>query len=255
MDYAAVKERILAAHQLINVTSTSREKFEAARKLLAGIRPEIDRKLEAVSKALSDVEKLEKGDIIQLSAENLPETSEEEKKRKKALLFLVKLWKDLHGEIDRVRQELEQGGQTPKQQISVLGKILAAAKGPLGIVTLIAIAVIYLQTAAVSVVIQNQDCNPIAPMAAMRIPIPGLRLPTEVIPPGGSGVATLPPLPLSVDGSTRGLVKLRVLLLTLDYRLEDDGINLIFDGEPLVGKDTNLNLARSKEHTLVADCR
>lgn len=143
INYSDSKQKVLAAHKLLQEDSTTKEKFESIKTLLNGVDPKIDETLEKVSKALSDLEKLEHGEVIELSAEHLPENTEKEKRRKKLLFFLIRSWKDLKGEVERVRAELEGKQETSQsQQLSSVSKITAFAKGPLGIVTLIAVLII-----------------------------------------------------------------------------------------------------------------
>lgn len=105
------------------------------------------------------------------SIKSLPEDSEKKKKRKRALLLFLRGWKDLKSEVKGLLYSLEaeHGEQppTPKEQVSRLGKVLTAAKGPLGLaavgVALVAGLLAYLNTSAVTVVIANQGCDPIMP--------------------------------------------------------------------------------------------
>lgn len=130
-------EKITAALKLLQEETTSIEKFESIRLLLKGISSKIDQKLDVIGKALDSFEKLQKGDVIELTLEALPENTEDEKRRKKAILFLIKNFKDLKSEIHRVQTEFEsQGANT-----SNLAKIAASSKGPFGLVTLVAILI------------------------------------------------------------------------------------------------------------------
>lgn len=133
------KEKVLAAYRLLEEDSTTKEKFESITTLLKGINPKIDQALARVSKAGGDLEKIEKGEVIELTLENIPAESEEEKKRKKRLLLFIRFWKDLKSEVERVKLELERGNQTGKQD---MGKITAFAKGPFGIFTILAVIVV-----------------------------------------------------------------------------------------------------------------
>src|SRR3989344_373280 len=135
MDPLDTKKRIFAAHKLLTEKTTTKEKVDSVNSLLKGINPRIDRLLENSSKAFSDFEKFHKGEIIELTAEYLPENTEEEKKKKKVILWFIRNWKSLHSEIDRVRKEFEKGNQTSEQKIQSTGRIITFAKGPLGIIT------------------------------------------------------------------------------------------------------------------------
>lgn len=139
IDRSSSKEKVLAAYKLLQEDSTTKEKFESITTLLKGINPKIDQALARVSKAGGDLEKIEKGEVIELTLENIPAESEEEKKRKKRLLLFIRFWKDLKSEVERVKLELERGNQTGKQD---MGKITAFAKGPFGIITVLAIIIV-----------------------------------------------------------------------------------------------------------------
>lgn len=139
------QKRFLAAYQLLDKSSPSIEKLEAVRDLIRGINPRADKALEQCLKALSKVEKLQKGEVVELTVEHLPENSEEEKRRKKALLFFIKSFKELRGEIERVNGEFaksEGQDQSFKNSVKTFGKIAAFAKGPFGIVTLAAVLIV-----------------------------------------------------------------------------------------------------------------
>src|SRR5690348_3584994 len=88
-------ERLMSAFQLLQSPSISVSTFEQIRTLIKGIHSGIDEKLELCSKALSNIQKIQAGDIITLSAESLPQESEEQKKRKKIILFFITNIKDL----------------------------------------------------------------------------------------------------------------------------------------------------------------
>lgn len=137
------KERFLAASRLLTAQSTTLEKFEEVRKLTAGVNPKVDRLLELCSDALSKIEKLRKGEVIELAADHLPEETEEEKRRKAAILFFIRSWKELQSEVERVKSELADKGESKssQEQMASLGKIAVFAKGPFGIITLGAVIV------------------------------------------------------------------------------------------------------------------
>lgn len=133
------KEKVAAALKLLQEDSTTKEKFESIQKLLMGVNPRLDQTLIKVSKAWGDLEKIEEGEIIELSAENLPENTEEEKKRKKRLLLFIRFWKDLKTEVERVKSELENSKPDGKESFS---KITSFAKGPFGIITILAVIIV-----------------------------------------------------------------------------------------------------------------
>jgi len=135
------KARIEAAYKLLVQPGVTLDKFESVRTLVKGVNPGVDHFLETVSNNLSDYQRLTRGEIIELTAQHLPENTDEQKKRKKTLLVLLRSWNDLQNEVKRVRQEF---GQTTNQsQVSSWTKILAGAKGPLGMVTLAAVVIVF----------------------------------------------------------------------------------------------------------------
>lgn len=96
--------------------------------------------MEPASRALANLRRIHEGQVIELSAENLPIQTEEQKKRKKALILFIKTFKDLKSEVKRVKAELE-SVQTSGDQISSFAKIARFAKGPFGIITIFAVLI------------------------------------------------------------------------------------------------------------------
>lgn len=139
-----IKEKIDASYTLLDTQTTSVEKYESIRRIIEGINPHIDKQLKTVSKAITAYQKISNGQIIELTAEHLPEKTEKEKKRKKALLFLIQSWTQLKGEVQRVRNELEQTSRHNSVEENVIhaGKIIKFAKGPYGLITLAAIIIV-----------------------------------------------------------------------------------------------------------------
>lgn len=135
-------EKLLAANRLLNNETTSREKFEHIRTLIKGLNPKLDKTLENCSKALSKIEDLKEGDILELSAENLAENTEKEKRRKKALLFFIKNYRDLQNEVKRAQSELgESKGKSGSENVQSIAKLLTSFKGAFGLITVVAIIV------------------------------------------------------------------------------------------------------------------
>jgi hypothetical protein len=253
MNYEEAKKRVLAAQELLNEQATSRAKFESIRTLIRGINPRIDKALNASSKALTDLTKLQKGEVIELAAEHLPEDTDENKKRKKTLLLFIKFWKDLKGEVARVQTELEKGrhGQSSAQTI---GRIASYAKGPIGLITLVAVGIAYLKFSEVEVVIKNRGCEPLQPIISMPVRIPGLSLPANPIPDGGQDSAFLPPVTFSVDGTRGNVVRLHAFGLKLDYELGGRDIDVVLNGESLIGKQSTADFGSQKQHELLVTC-
>lgn len=143
MQTRETKEKILAAHKLLFEETTTREKFESVRTLITGINSHVDKALATCSEALTDVEKFKQGEIIELGIEHLPENTEEEKERKRRALLFIRSWKQLRSEVERVKEELEaQQESSAAQRVDGFGRIVAAAKGPFGIVTLAAVVIV-----------------------------------------------------------------------------------------------------------------
>lgn len=137
-----IHKRMMAAYDLLGQDSLSFAGFENLRTLIKGIHPNLDTKLEICAKAFHSVEKLQAGDIITLSAEHLPEKSEKEKKRKKALLFFINCIKDLRSEINRVESEMNSSQNNTTDNVLRAGRIIKFAKGPFGLVTLAAFVIV-----------------------------------------------------------------------------------------------------------------
>ena len=142
MDPLDTKKRIFAAHKLLTEKTTSKEKIELVRSLIKGLNPRVDKLLENFLKAFSDLEKFHKDEIIELTAEYLPENTEEEKKRKKAFLWFIRNWKSLHSEIDRIKKEFELKTKSTDQDIAKMWKIATGLKGSLGITTILATLIV-----------------------------------------------------------------------------------------------------------------
>lgn len=131
-----IKERILAAGELLSTTEISVAKFEAVRKLITGVNPKIDRILEQASKNLSKIRNFQEGNVISLSFEELPEETEEQKKRKKFIILFLKNWQDLKSEVELVNGEFGQNQPTN------FGRVFAKLRGPFGLVTLAAVVIV-----------------------------------------------------------------------------------------------------------------
>lgn len=264
LDPKTNKEKIDAALQLLLEDTTTIAKFEKIRTLIKGINPGIDKHLESCSKLIKNIKNLQKGDVIELTAGALPEQTEEQKKRKKAILFFISSWKSLKGEVARLQKlygsQNAGGGDSVQSQLATAGKVVATSKGPFGLITALAVMIVgvgavfaYLNSAAVSITIKNQGCSPITPVVKLPVSIPGIKLPTDTISSGGQAVASIPPFTVNVDGTRNESVVITVLKFTMEYNLGGYS-NLIFDNQSLVGKNTTLNLGSSKTHELILRC-
>lgn len=158
MDPLDTKKRIFAAHKLLNENSTTGQKIEQIKILLKGFNPRVEKLLHITSESFSKLEKLKKGEVVELTVEHLPENTEEKRKRKKALLLFIQNWKRLQNEVQRVKLEFEKDNQTLEQKIQTSGRIVTLAKGPLGIITVIAVlSVISFSVIGRNKKTQNQD--------------------------------------------------------------------------------------------------
>lgn len=141
MNLQDTKKRLQEANKLLLEKSTSAEKLESLSVILKGLNPKLDQVLKDCTESFSKIESIQKGDVIALSASSLPENSEEEKKRKKAILAFIRTWEDLKSEVEQIQTEFE-NSQNPKQQAHSLGKIITAARGPFGLVTIAAVVIV-----------------------------------------------------------------------------------------------------------------
>lgn len=256
MDYGDAKKRLLAAQALLLEPSSSLDKFGSVKTLIKGIRPELDEFLDRCDKDLSTVQKILGRDVLSLSTENLPENTEEQKKRKKAVLFFWKTWNSLKGEVERVQAEMNSANSAQDGVVksSHWGRIFNFAKGPFGIVTIAAVAIVTTTSAtSVQITIHNQGCATMVPSSSMPFPLPGISFPKDPIPSGGSGAASIPGLPITIDGSKSGKLSISSLKLNMDFELGDIS-DMTFDDVHLLGKTTHINLSEKKQHDLVFIC-
>ena len=252
MEYKDTHKRLEAAHALFVGSSTSREKVTHVRSLIKGIHKGIDEKLAKCDEAFSQLEKIGEGEYIELSAAHLPERTEEEKKRKKALLLFIRFWKDLQNEVERVQAELN--NPPSGSSGSVWGKIFSVLKGPFGIITVVAVGgALLLNATSVRVVIKNNGCGAMIP-GSLSVSLPGLSLPKEPIKNGESGVATLPPLTVSIDGTMPGSVRLHALKMDVSFQVPSNIDDVTFNGESILYKKTTLKLGDRDEHEVMFTC-
>ncbi len=258
MNYNETKKKFNAAKDLLSGSSTTSTKVRAALALLKGLHPDIDTKLAMCDEHLAAIEKLEGGSLIELSAEALPEETEEQKKRKRLLLLFIRSWDDLKSEVARVEKEFDNaknnnGGQG-SGGMPMWKRILSAAKGPLAIVTVVAIAIAALQVSAVDVTIKNDGCGTLQVSSSIPISLRGLSLPSGPIANGGSANASLPPLAVSVDGTKLGVIAMSAFGMHLSFNLP--GVSDVqLDGASLMGKKTEVKLGDKPAHELRLVCK
>ena len=256
------QEKIRAALDLLMEETTTLQKLEKIKTLISGVNPRIDKTLTEISTIIKNLKRIENVDVIDLSLSALPETTDKDKKRKKLLLALLSSWKNLGSEVERVQSLYNQAGSDGSVSIgehaSVLGKTLALAKGPLGFVTVAAVVIVgviaLLNAISVTIVIRNRGCNPIQPIARLLFPIPGIDLPRETIPEGGSAKAKVPPLTVNVDGTNRSAITLKAFSFSMQYQLGSGATDVLFNGETLLSKVTTINLSEKKQHEVILVC-
>lgn len=254
MDHREAHKRLIAAQALLMEPTTTREKISHVFTLLRGAHPSIDSMLHECEKHLSLFDKMASGDVIGLSADHLPENTEEEKKRKKALLLFIGSWRNLKSEVARVQAEFNQNPQSGAGQASMWGRIFRGAKGPLGVITVIAVGVVAMQQTSVEVTIQNKGCGTMQVSGGIPINIPGLSLPKDPIPSGGSSTLTMPPLSMSIDGTKSGSLSLTALKYSLTFELPSTIKDVTLNGTNLLGKKTDVHLSEKASHILVLRC-
>lgn len=248
MKYQEALERLQAAQAIFANTSLTPEKFKDLGKLLKGVNPRVDRILSRVANEWDKLQKFEKGEVVDLVASELPEHTEEQKRRKKAFLFFLSAWKDLQKEVVRVRGELAQNNAQG------WGKVLAGAKGPLGLITALAVAWVLLEATSVEITVSNRGCNTMYPTSYASIPLPGISLPKDPIADGETGIVRMPPLTLAVDGTSPGLILLSAFKFNYTFEMPPD-VTVTYDGDVLNDTSTTLRLSSSKHHDLVVSCQ
>lgn len=143
MAFGDTHDRLIAAQKLLDSGTTSIEKFNSVKKLLKGIDPRLDSALNSASDVLGRIENLQKGDLVELSAGGLSEGTEEEKRRKKAILLFIKSWKDIKSEVARVEAEIHSSeGKSVKEKAGSASRIAYFAKGIFGLATLAAVVIV-----------------------------------------------------------------------------------------------------------------
>lgn len=244
MDQANIKARITAADRLLAGETTTLEKVKQVRELLLGFNPKIDGLTKRAVEAVSKIDEIQKGEVGLLAAESLPEDTPERKKRKKLILAFLVNWKALKSEVARVETQWGQRGGS--------FRVLRWAKGPLGVVTVAAVGIVWLKSAAVTVDIKNAGCQSLVVGTSVNINLPGLKLPNGEIKNGETRFAEVPPVTLTVDASRPGMVELTGY--GLNFRFNKGQASLVWNGQPLEGKRTEIRLGEKKNHQLVVSC-
>ncbi|OGV93527.1 hypothetical protein A3B57_00065 [Microgenomates group bacterium RIFCSPLOWO2_01_FULL_47_10] len=257
---SVIQKRIQAVWEICRQPTLSRKNFNALREIIGGLNPALDQKCAQIAKIWGKIDQIKKQEIIDLTLENLPAKTQQDKKRKKLLLLFLKGWKDLKSEVDRVKTELEsQAGQPKSAQAASAGRIAAFAKGPFGVLTaaaaIIAAGLIYLDRNAVEIIIRNNGCQTINPSAYGSVRLPGLKLPNQSIVNGGQTTASIPPITLNVDATQADKVIVTAYSFDMTFDLTSANIDVVFDGNTLMGKSTKLNLGSKVTHSIDLNCR
>ena len=254
MSPSDIKAKVDAAMTLLSESSTTFDKVRSITGLLKGINPKLDELVVAGEKHLGAIENVTQGAVIELAAGALPEGTEEEKRKKKALLLFIKYWDDLKSEVARVRAELDSKSTQKANTGPAWWNILKAAKGPLAAITILAVGVALLAATSVDIVIKNEGCSTLYSSSKMTVSIPGLRLPGEPLASGGSVTATIPPLSVTVDGTSGTSLVLTSLKFNYTIQLSKSVTDIVFDGQSLLGKKLNIDLGERKSHVLTLQC-
>jgi hypothetical protein len=136
------------------------------------------------------------------------------------------------------------------------GGLAAALVGGLIVVAVVvAAAVIYVERTAMDVVIINNGCSPIRLAGGFPIDLPGLHLPREAIPSGGRAVVQVPRMTVHLDATGGDRVGLTVLGITRPFDIGRRATQILWDGRPLLGQRTTLNLGSQPQHELVVTCK
>ena len=251
------RSQLEAAYILLEGDTTTLEKFEKIKSLIGGINPDLDKKLAAVTSSLNHLKALWNTDVIHFATHSLREKTPREKKRKKALLLFIASWRSLKSEVARVQGYYQESASDPGATASAVAKTGLFAKGPFGVITFAAVAIVgvglLLRQASTTIEISNKGCAPLSVPAELPFKLPGLRLPSSPIVSGVPASATLPALTVDVH-STNSAITATIFGQSGSYSLPRGVTNISFDGTPLLGTTTTLKLSTSKSHSLVISC-
>jgi hypothetical protein len=145
VDFKELNNRFKAAEKILSSESTGVEQFRGLKKLVAGFNPKLDKQLKKVEELIATVEKIHRKKVVELTVKHLPQDTPEQKKRRKALLLLLKRWKRLRTEVARVKKELQRESKTSQDNLSQVTekgvRIGAKAKGLFGLLTVVAVVI------------------------------------------------------------------------------------------------------------------
>jgi len=144
MKFPDTIRRLKAADKILNQNTTSRKKFKALRTLIKGINPQLDQTLKQIDNTLIKLEKVYQKKVVDLTLQNLPAKTPEQKKRKKLFLLFFRYWKKLKTEVKSVQKEFEKNQHQNNLQTKTTSvtKLIHHAKGPFGLITLAAVAIV-----------------------------------------------------------------------------------------------------------------
>jgi hypothetical protein len=246
-----INAKVHAAQDLLSESSTTLEKVQSLATILKGIHPKLDAYAAQCSTYCAAIELASDGAIVELSASALPEETDEQKKRKKVLLLFIKSWNDLKSEVARVQAELDQGHSVSDS--SFWKNVLVGAKGPIAVLTIVAIGIGVMSQTSVNITIQNNGC-PTLYGSGVAVSIPGLVIPSAPLASGQSSVLTIPPITVTVDGTEASTLTLSSVGFYFPIQLSNTVTEITFDGVSLLGKKVDINLGDSRAHTLVLTC-
>ena len=113
----------------------------------------------------------------------------------------------------------------------------------------------YLNASAVDIVVHNNGCDTLQVPVGLPVAIAGVKLPQGPIPPGGQGLARVPRVTMTVDGTEPGGVSVTIVGVTTKVRFGGRVASIELDGEQILGQIVTFNLADRKSHELVITCR
>ena len=118
------------------------------------------------------------------------------------------------------------------------------------------VAVYLLNTNSVEIIVKNQNCPTIEPLAiAIPIQLPGFKLFSESIDPGKQGIVKIYPISFEVNLNRSVSGNLKIGNISIPVSLSSAISGLKFDGVSLMGSRTSIDLATRKQHELVVSCR
>lgn len=245
-----VAEKVRAAIAIMSEPELTLAKAQSILTLLSGINTKLDRLVRASTKALGTLELATSGAYIELVAEQIPETTPEEKKRKKTLLFFIQSWENLGREVLRI-ESLINNGQSVTDS-SFWSAVLVGAKGPFAAVTLLAVVAVGLHFTSTTISIESDGCPPLT--AERGVTLPGMVIPGEALRPGHVVEMRLPPIPITVDGMTPGKISLTSPVFHFDFTITDAVTNVTFNGTSMIGRTLPVSLSDQPLHRMRVIC-